>query len=273
MNLFLPFKKSQLKPTWNFSVENILWQIRFGEKIILGEDRNTENREVQFFCINESDGKILWKGNTFGEQWWIGIEAIYNNLIFFHSFKKPDMPEHKKIICADSVTGIELWRNNDVAFYSVSEHFVIAYKDLFERRIYYKLNITDGSVIEELQNEPNEQHIEDISQFLFPLLLSNHSSDYQIVTQTAGKIFSEFTNTTHCEYILYNNYLAMNIYTAEADRQLKNRFFIFNTETKKQIFSEILNRQTPYPTPDSFFIRNSKLYFIVERKTLVAIQL
>ena len=273
MNPFSLFKSSHIKPSWTFSAQSTLWRLHFGGEKIIGEDRNVDTRSVQFFCLNEQDGKIIWNENSFGEQWWIGIEAILGNRLYLHGFKKPDMPEHKKIICADIETGNELWRNNDVAFWSADENFVFAFKELFERRVYYKLNAFTGEIIEEFQNEPSEHHSEDLSAFAFPQPLSQHSDNYQLILKTAEQMFTHFQNINNCEYVIHDSFLIINIYTVEKEQSLKNRLFVFNTQNKKQLFTEILNHQTPYQVPDSFFLRNSKLYFIMERKTLVAIQL
>src|SRR5450759_102613 len=110
MNISSLFQKKQLKPAWSYTTEGVLWRLLFSEtNFIVGEDRDTEKKEVSFFCLNASNGDVLWKDISFAEPWWIGIEGIVHGKVFLHGFKKPDMPEHGRIIAVDLGTGRELW--------------------------------------------------------------------------------------------------------------------------------------------------------------------
>jgi len=54
---------------------------------------------------------------------------------------------------------------------------------------------------------------------------------------------------------------------------LKNTLSVIDTSTKKKVYFDVLNESTPYPVPDSFFVDGQRVYYIKERKTLVALDL
>lgn len=239
--------------------------------IIIGEDRNTETKTVTFFSLDASNGKPLWKDKTFNEQWWIGLDAVTDNRLFLHGFKKPDMPEHKNIIAVDLKSGEILWKNNECTFLAIRSPFVIGYKDLFERRVYYRIEENSGTTIEELQSLPdgvdaNTQY--EKTDFTFPTQLSESE-------ESLWKSAQAIESFQSAEFIATEKHAMFNLYTKHADVSLglKNTLYVIDTSTKKKVYSDILNGSTLYPVPDSFFLDGKTIYYIKERKTFVALLL
>jgi hypothetical protein len=274
------FHNNKLSPKWIFSTQNTLWRVMFTtEGLVLGEDRNTDTKSVTFFCLNATTGKILWKDKQFTEQWWTGLEGVKGSRIFLHGFKKPDMPEHKAIICVDLDSGDELWRNNDCTFLSYQSPYVYGYRDQFERRIYHKLDEITGICIDELLDLPHgiEGNVSlEKTDFLFPQLLSDSRKD---IAQLIGRDIQEQNSVRQIEIIEIDKFLVCNIHSInqsakiEIPNQLTNTLYIIDVLKDTQVFSDVLNEETPYPAPDSFFIDNSTLYYIKERKSLVSLDL
>ncbi len=281
MNLFSLFSSNKLKPAWQFSAANILWRVMFSENgLIVGEDRNTETKSVEFFCLNAVTGKPLWQNKTFDEQWWIGLDAITNERLYLHGFGKPSMPEHKNIIAAELQTGNVLWRNSECTFLAIQSPFVFGYKDLFERRVYYKMNDNTGEILEELALlpdgvEPNIQY--EKTDFLFPQVLSQENEELWGLVRRGAMRVTHRNDTTFksAEYVVTKKQMIINVYAQHSNPQngLKNSLYIIDTSTKKKVYSDVLNESTPYAVPDSFFVDEQVVYYIKERKTLVALNL
>lgn len=248
-------------------------------KIII-EDRNTEVKSATFSCLDSITGKPLWKEKILGEQWWIGLDGITNERLYLHGFKKPDMPENKSIIAVDLNSGEILWRNNESTFLAIQSPYVYGYKDLFERRVYYMINASNGETVEELASlpeniDPNTQY-EKID-FVFPQPLPDSEIDLWNIVRNE-------IECTAVEHIVIEKYFLFNVYTKHADpsKGLKNTFYIIDSFTKKKVYSDVLNEFTQYAVPDSFFVDSKKdsviasngtLYYIKERKTLITIHL
>ncbi len=259
----------KIQPVWKYSSENILWRILFSDtNFLVGEERDVTNKKTSFFCIDEKNGKILWKNLTLDEQWWIGIEAIVGDKIYFHNFGKPDMPEHKNIIAIELLTGKVLWQNMLCIFLSADENFVYGFRDMFEKRMFYKLDIKTGDILQE-SVEPFWKEMQKKNENIIFSEIFNKNSEDKIFVENFFKK-NDIHIFEHCEYIFLNGKLFCNIYTKNKE-SLQNTFYIIEKETTKLLYFEILHSSTPYPVPDSFFIRGSNVYYIKEQKELVAI--
>jgi hypothetical protein len=272
MKLFSLFSGSSLSPAWNYSAQHIVWRIMFsGTGHIIGEDRNTEARTVSFFCLDAATGKTLWQHKNFDEQWWIGVDAVHNNRLYLHGFRKPDMPEHKNIYAVDLNTAELVWKNTDCTFLAIQPPYIYGYKDLFERRVYYRLDENTGILLEELTAlpdgvEPNIQY--EKTDFTFARPVSDNGTEaWNIARETKDYISAE--SIEQDGFIVLNTY-SRNLPPAEG---LKNTLSVIDTTTKKKVYSDVLNRSTLYPVPDSFFADGNRVYYIKERKTFVAVDL
>ncbi len=93
---------ASIKKNYSFSNKREIWRLipsQSGYLVI--EERNMKSKEVFFNCLKLDDGKIYFKNFQLDEKFWIGIEAVSKNIIFFHKFRKPDMPGHKGIYAFD----------------------------------------------------------------------------------------------------------------------------------------------------------------------------
>jgi hypothetical protein len=281
MNILSLFSSKKIKPLWNHSSKNVLWRVMFSYNgLIIIEDRNTETKSTSFSCLDSATGNPVWKEKFLGEQWWIGLDGITSERLYLHGFKKPDMPENKNIIAVDVTSGEVLWQNNECTFLAIQSPFIYGYKDLFERRVYYRINENDGKTVEELPSlpgdiDPNSQY--EKTDFIFPQSLSESEVDLWNIVR--GEI-----EYAHVEHIIIGKHFLFNGYMPHSDPALglKNTFYIIDRSTKKKVYSDVLNEFTPYAVPDSFFVDENKngtadsygtLYYVKERKTLVAIQL
>lgn len=272
---FFSLFTSLLRPAWSFHAPNTVWRVIFsGDGIIVIESRNTESKTASFSCIESRTGSVLWSDKTYDEQWWIGIEGIADGRMYLHGFRKPDMPEHLGITCVDLKSGTVLWKNIDRSFFTVHQSNIYAYRDLFERRLYYRINNDNGQTEEELLSPP--AHLEEHNQlektdFTFPEPLSRDSSErWKALLSSASLLDNDIavaeciTTPKHCIYGVYSR-------NASANDGMKNTLYIIDTGGKKKVYSDVMNLSTPYPVPDSFFMDGRRIYYIKERKSLIAV--
>ena len=300
MNIQSLFKSKSLTPSWSFSAEHTLWRILFSDTgFIVGEDRDAETKKVSFFCVNGATGDVLWQNLTFADEWWIGIEAIVGDKVFFHGYAQPDSPRRKRIIAVDLGTGKQLWENKQYALFSVRAPYVYGYRDMFEKRLFYKLEEKTGAFVEELHSVTEEMNagretMFGKTDFLFPQLLTDdvlekkqietmiakHSHAVRGVKDGAEgdsvKRHSRSMAIQSVEFARANGKLIYNIHSIQSTYSdgkvvLQNALSIIDEQSEKQIYFDILNSETPYPVPDSFFVDNNFLYYIKEKKTLIAV--
>lgn len=241
-------------------------------KLII-EERETENKQAYFNCLKIGNGKKIFKDFQLEEKFWIGIEAVHSDLIFFHKFAKPDMPQHTGIIAFDIDNQKIIWRDDYRTFLFIKDEKVYAYQQLFEDRKYFTLNLKTGEVIEEPGIDSNSVNVlrekviasEDFSGYIFP-------QQYfpTVILADPAYTFLKSLREIHLikgniEYAIKDQLLFLNFHEINPDNSLKNIFKAVDLSKGKFILEVTLNSQTNAFAPDSFFLKDDLLFLLIER--------
>jgi len=269
----------EIQKLFSFNQGRNIWRILLTDldQIVI-EERDIQNKEVAFSCIDRVTGEFFWKNKLFlDEKFWIGIEDSRSKYLILHQFEKPDMPAHKKIINVDLISGNVLWVNDDLTFYDMDDEYIYGYDSNFEDKEFYQLSIKDGTILNSLGNEEQSKTIlnsireKDYSRYTFAQLLDENSKIpvREITSQFIGENFHFF----FCEFIDRENFLIFNYYDKISPQSLINRLIVYDKSSGKPVLIETLNSSTPAPLPDSFFMYDNDLYFIKNKNELVGYRL
>jgi len=282
--------KNKLKPLWSFSQKGNLWRFFFaGSNTIVGETRDIESKIVYFFSININTGKPYIKNHCFeNENFWLSIEGLNDKYFFLHSFERPDLPQHKGIRALDNFTGETLWENDEYLYLFCTNESLYAYREKFEGKEIVELDIVSGELIKTFEQEEHDE-IYDFryktsdesayEKYNYPKPFNNENTP-----NTLNKIFNKELHKTErngkLEYISKGDYLLFNYYLEKAadmkspnKKSYENRFCIYKISNAEKIYQDILNGSSAYNVPDNFFIKEDNLYYLKEKKELIAINL
>ena len=210
-----------------------IWRILPTEtgKLII-EEREKDNKQVYFNCLNIESGKKIFKNFQLEEKFWIGIEALYNDVIYFHKFVKPDMPQHVGIIAMDLNEKKILWENVNNSFLFIWKEKVYAYQQMFEGRKYFSIDYKTGNLLEdfgddagkinELKKELDESDA--YAGYHFPISYNSNISTPANLKEIFQKLRIDFTFSGNIEYVLKNNLLLFNFHIVNSEGNLINRF-------------------------------------------------
>jgi hypothetical protein len=212
------------------------------------------------------------------EKFWIGIEKVYKDIIFFHKYRKPDMPGHRGMIAFDINNRNILWRNEDYIFLFIYNDELYCYKERFEGRNYFKLNYKTGELLEDV----GENAVE-ISALREKILDEENSKDYLFTKQfvpeketneEVKKILSDERNqklvSGKIDYILIKNLFFFSYHKIQPlGNEMRNIFKAVDIDNGKVIFEEELNRGVKNFVPDSFFIKNDLIFLLKEKTELL----
>ena len=283
--MFSFLKSDRLSPEWTYPAGSTIWRMVLAEHgRLVGECRDPENRVASFFCLEIPTGEVLWRDLRLDEQWWVGIEAVQKNVVLFHAFAKPDMPGHRGIQAFDSASGVQLWRNDDVAYWFGHENLVIAYRDFFEKRVGYEIDLQSGVLLKTHDTSLEELHAfrrqvaeeQGFPEVKLPEILVEDEADPALVAlvrkETAGKELSG-----RVEYLWQNDVLLFNFHEQKRDNKeslrLENNLIVYRLSGKKRVFADVIGRNLAAYVPDSFFVRHPFVLFIKDQKTLLALRL
>ncbi len=283
MRLFDLFGKDRIHPAWEYRAKGWLWHIRpTNAGTIVGEERDPDRKEVTFFCINSDTGQVLWQNASFGDRWWMGVEAVHRDMLFLHGFVTPEMPQHRGITAVDLFTGKKLWERPDLRFAGASEDRLLAAEGPPAGERLYTISRATGETeapidMEEAGGFADESALlEEIPAFSVPLetaaaddpavepLVRNRLQETHVAgpvgVLAAGRLlmlsYHEHVNFPDQQRPLYNNVL-----------------LIIDRTAGKDLFFMVLDSGLSALVPESFFVQRHTLYCIRDRRILVAVPL
>jgi hypothetical protein len=271
-----------IKRIYSFSNNRQIWRLlptNTGKLII--EERDIENKEVFFNCLDILTGEKIFSDFQLDEKFWVGIETIDKDVIYFHKFIKPDMPGHQGIIAFDVNSGSIIWKNSEYSFLFIDEGKIYCYKSIFEGRNFFILDSKTGELIEELGDDVAEINLlrekslskQVFQDYIFPQMHFPEDVLPENILNIFNGIKNEKVIAGKIEYALFKDILFFNYHEVLNDGQLKNTFRGVEINSTKKIFEEILIKKTRAYVPDSFFFKQNLMFLLQEKIRLVVYNL
>ncbi|HVN48908.1 MAG TPA: DUF4905 domain-containing protein [Bacteroidota bacterium] len=275
------FHRKTLQPAWRYATSDVIWKLVYAEiGLLLGEHRNMESKQASFFCLDARTGNVLWQQLMLEEPWWIGMEAVEHDLVFFHRYAHPELPEHKSIEARNCRTGELLWTNSDLIFWFALDDKVYANKNFFEKRVTYCLNAATGEVLGECADvakeyaEAYKKKQETIVQYPVPM---DSGDESESVYRRIKKEWKDRLLLNSLETIHAGDYDIAGFYTDERANNdapdYSAHLEIFRSNGLHAAYSVKLSEHLPIATPDLFFVAKNIVYCIDHQKTLLALSL
>jgi hypothetical protein len=266
---------ASIKKLYSYSNQKQIWRIIPDLKNrVLIEERDLQQKQVYFQCIDLITGKYLIKDLQFEEKFWIGVEEICEYIVLFHKYSKPDMPGHKSLIAYDLISQKILWENDQYSFFQVLNDLVYCFSQSFEKRKYFAVDLFSGKLMYELEDESTEiielknktSAEENISRYSFPSVFDVKLNPDPLIEE----YFSEFRKNNlisgRIEFVHKYDLLFFSFHEIEDGEFLNNKFRVVDFSTKKIIFEQTLISHTQLLVTDSFFLIDN-LLFLLEGKT------
>jgi hypothetical protein len=246
-----------------------IWRLLISEtdKLII-EERDKSTKEAFFNVIDIKTGKYVIKDLQLEEKSWLGIESVYNDLIFFHAYEKPDMPGHKGIFVFDISKQKIIWQTNEYNFYFIYKDCVYCFKELFEGRYFYSLSCKEGKLVNEFgQNIASINSYKQESEkiylnqgYLFPQSIERFED--KRMQNAVCELTKKYIPISRFEYLIYNQLLLISFHTQDNLGLFTNNFFIVDINNKKTIFADMIGERLSSLQFDSFFMKNNCLFLL-----------
>lgn len=268
----------KLKKKYRFDNKRQIWRIlptNDGKLII--EERENEKKQVYFHCLSLYTGKKILNNFQLEENFWVGIETVKDDTIFFHKFAKPDMPKHKGIFAFDINSKKIFWENPDLVYQFILHDKLYSYAEKFGGRKFYALNSLNGELIDELDenyemiNDLREESFkeEDNKGYLFPEVFEVELVDDDQMADLIKSLRNDFVISGKVEYIIKNQLLMMSFHEVNSQRNFTNHFKAVDLSKGKYILEEVINKETNLYFTDSFFVKDDLLFLLFGKSRLV----
>jgi len=117
------------------------------------------------------------------------------------------------------------------------------------------------------------------SDCLFPEVLNDGLAEYPLLAPKIEKYCDMADLRGSIEFVQSNGRLAFSYHSyrgRDEERKtdlLENRLCVIDETNGKQLYADVLNSSTPAVVPDSFFVDAATIYYVKEKKTVVALPL
>jgi Domain of unknown function (DUF4905) len=267
----------KLKKNYRFDNKRQIWRIipTDNGKLII-EERETEKKLAYFHCLELESGKKILSNFQPEDKFWIGIEAVRGDTIFFHKFAKPDMPKHRGIFAFDLRKKNFTWQNPELIFLFILDEKLYTYKEKFEGRDYYAINPSTGEIVEDvgsnyeminrLRDESNKE--EESKGYLFPEVFEADSVTDDRANEFIKALKNDFVISGKIEFIWKANLLMLSFHEANSKGTLNNLFKAVDLSKGKYILEEVINKETSLFMTDSFFVKDNLLFLLFGKTRL-----
>lgn len=229
------------------------------DKLII-EERDRDKKEVYFSCLDILTGEKIFTDLQFEEKYWIGIEKIYKDVILFHRYEKPDLPNHKGIIAFDIKSQTILWENQN-KFLQVAADKVLFLSNEFGISKLFSVNYLSGEA------EPDTSEIqyiqpqkEDYSSYFYSHKISVEEL-YNLIPAGFKKRIDEYLIKDYVNFVSRNKTSLFSFHYINNKGNLDNIFFAVD-DNGTILLQETLNTGLEKIEPESFFIKNDLLFLL-----------
>jgi hypothetical protein len=206
----------------------------------------------------------------------LGIETVYNDVIYFHKYLKPDMPRHKGITAFEIENEKIKWENKDLTFLFPLDDMIYTYAQTFEGKNYFALDYKTGEVQEVIGNDPSkinglrERFIknENGKDYLFPNIYFNDSNDFEVLKSFFEGLKNKCLISGRIEFIQIDSILIFSYHGINSKGSMDIFFNAVDLSTGNYILEEILLKETRLFLSDSFFIKGSMLFVLFGKSKL-----
>jgi hypothetical protein len=283
MPFFNLLRRQAFRPSWEYTTKGILWRLQPASGgMLVGEERDIETRTASFFCVDLSDGRSLWKEQTYGEQWWTGIETVYRDTLLLHGYASPDMPEHRGITGVDVATGTFLWSNSELTCVATLQGNVRAARTLSGAALQCELDRRTGAIIREIGPDtggstlPGRGNDEVLSDVLFPVILPEGAAGDSELSLLFREANLADSIAGPVEYVDIGDRIIVGFHehdpasTKDAPRY-RSLLAVIQRTQRALLFRVTIDEAVSFPAPDAFLVIGETLLFVRGRRTLTAI--
>ncbi len=276
------------KINWKFSQRGNIWKIKFaGDSVICGETRVANSNEIYLYAVDIESGRCLLNNFVYEKNnFWITLEDASPGYMFLSRLEKPGMPNNRGIIALDH-SGKKIWENEELEFLYYTDDSVVAYLQNFDLLELYSLKIQTGEILKKFAPDENKE-IFDIREKTvserydeindYPVSYGQYS-DSPLAEIFENEIKENIAESKpeyieRDEIVIFNYYKDLGNDIKDITRKnYTNIICIYDRNTKKMLYRDILNESTSYRVPDNFFTKNGSLFYIREKKELINIKL
>jgi hypothetical protein len=249
---------------------------------LIGEERRIDQKKVIFFCLDRQNGQELWQHASLGDSWWIGIEAVCRDTVFFHGFANPNLPLHRGIIAVDVLTGKRLWEDQELEFIGTADDSIVGSKETSAGRSIVALDRRTGMWRDDLDDASlhaqklNQSRLEGEVELPVPLEQSDTGDPHlgTIIRRhyETGTLAGPVEIVEGKEFVIFDHHEVSANGTAQSSL-FSSLITVVERATGTRVYRDTMSSRVPAVIPELFFVQHGMFYYLKERQALIAVRL
>ncbi len=271
--------RRKLRPSWKYATAGILWQVcPTSHGKLIGEERDVDRKRVSFFCLDQESGKVLWEKKNFGEEWWMGIEGVKDDVLLLHGYATPDLPAHKGIVAVQTHTGNTLWIARDLTFLSFGESLVFASKQDVGGLRCVGLNLADGSITAQAEADGQGAVAREAAPTGGEPVYPSRFTDPDELPPGVRDVVRRHSGTrmpdTPVEAIEDRDAVVFDFREAGGTTgKAATVLVVAGRAEGTLLYRDVIDREAPQLIPEAFFLQRDMLCYVRDRRLLIAVRL
>ncbi len=239
-----------------------IWEQSISGNSLLLTTRDAEAMNVSFSLVDLSDGRLVFEGLAFEEDWWVSVYHYFGEVALFQVYEDTQDIEARNYFAMDLKSQEAIWSLDAVKGLGRQGHFV-QMKPREEESESFWVDIRSGEVHDNL---PEEIVGNDISfQTRYPLHYTEEGTYFQTVRQFLAKRHG-IEIVKACDYLEYKDY-AFIAYHQQAGESLEHFLSVISPQGEL-ILHQKRDSGLKGLVSGAFFIAEEQLIFVEGRKTL-----
>ena len=238
-----------------------IWRLEIDEltQTLALEIRNQADKQVSFASVNLAGGQINFKDYTPPERWFTGIETAHNGVLLLHNYLNQTTPVHNGLTAVNIVTAETLWSNYTLAFEGMTINGPLLYSTRITPKKLYIADIQTGAMLRPFNPQTDTVLPRNLK---LPEMLS--AADVPLPALPA----IPYGGIVH--YMVHNSRRIISLHTGNP--QMLQQHLYVTDDTGAFIFEDLLNTGIQKLQPEAFLIHENWLICLVNKTTLMVLQ-
>lgn len=228
------------------------------DKIII-EERDKEKKEAFFTCLNIQSGKKIFYDFQLEEKYWIGIKEIYKDVILFHRYERPDLPNHKGVIAFDINSQSILWENQSNFLFINNDKIFLSSNEFGIQKI-IAVNYLTGEIEKQTKEVITNPEKGNIASYLYSKKISRFEFQ-ELIHPKFKKEIEDYLIKDDINFAEKDDFKFFSFHIINNKEKFNNIFYAVSKEGKV-ILKQTLNKNIEKIEPESFFIKNDLLFLL-----------
>ncbi len=230
--------------------DSLIWKIKLDDtnEIMVWECRSLA-KKLSFYAYNFVNETYLLKDFCFDEDWLLGLDFIYDSVVYFHGFESEFSPVHKGIIAYDLNKNEIIWQNFSVSSQQYVTNGVIVFDPKIFPRTFQMLEGKTGNLISKIELENLYQTNSIYNQIEIPQLIEQNN----------------IWDTTH--QLNFNDLKIVSFYRVDRN---KTSQYLQVYKNENLIYEDLLGEDIQKLSIDTFFVWLGKLIYIRNKSEILS---